>query len=115
MDERELLKVFGQNIKRYRQRAGWSQAGLAEKTDISLNFLGDVERGKKWASPITTVKIARVFNIEVYELYKPENILPDNSNKLLEKYTEDMQNAVKRSILKTQRRYSVKLRLSGRR
>ncbi|MDR1114063.1 MAG: helix-turn-helix domain-containing protein, partial [Candidatus Margulisbacteria bacterium] len=71
MNERELLKVFGQNIKRFRLRAEWSQAELAEEAGISLNFLGDVERGKKWASPVTLVKIADVFKIDAYELFKP--------------------------------------------
>jgi len=95
MTERELLKVLGNNIKLYRGRYNWTQAELAEKINISINFLSDIETGKKWASPITLVKLAHVFNIEVYELLKPADILPDNTNIFMEKYTEDIYAAIK--------------------
>ena len=94
MTERELLKILSANIKLHRRRAKWSQSNLAEKVNISINFLSDIETGKKWASPITLVKLAEVFGIEVYELLKPINILPDSFNHIIEKYTEDIFNAI---------------------
>ena len=94
MTERELLKVLSGNIKLYRGRYDLTQAELAEKINISINFLSDIETGKKWASPITLVKLADVFNINVYELLKPVDILPDNVNIFMEKYTEDIFNAI---------------------
>jgi transcriptional regulator with XRE-family HTH domain len=94
MTERELLKVLSSNIRLYRRRNKWTQAELAEKINISINFLSDIETGKKWASPINLVKLADVFNIRVYELLKPIDILPDNVNIFMEKYTEDIFNAI---------------------
>ncbi|MDR0387924.1 MAG: helix-turn-helix transcriptional regulator [Treponema sp.] len=94
MNERELLGIFSTNIKRLRARMKWSQAELAEKIDISINFLSDIETGKKWASPITMVKFANVFSIEVYELLKPLNVLPDNYSNIIDKYTEDIYEAI---------------------
>ena len=95
MTERELLKVLGGNIKLFRGRFHWTQAELAEKVSISINFLSDIETGKKWASPITLVKLADVFAIEVFELLKPTEIIPDNVNIFMEKYTEDIYTAIK--------------------
>jgi transcriptional regulator with XRE-family HTH domain len=106
MEERELLKVLSTNIKHYRTRLNWSQAELAEKVDISINFLSDIETGKKWASPHTMVKLAGVFNIEAYELLKPEGILPDGTTNVLEKYTED----VYRAISEVRKNYLKKLK-----
>lgn len=94
MNERELLKVLGMNIKQNRTRLHWSQAELAEKVNISINFLSDIETGKKWASPITMVKLAGVFNIEAYELLKPLDVLPDNISGIIEKYKEDVCRAI---------------------
>jgi transcriptional regulator with XRE-family HTH domain len=94
MNERELLKTFGANIKHYRGLFKWSQAELAEKVDISVNFLSDIETGKKWASPVTMVKFADAFNIEVYELFKPEKILPDKAGSIIQKYTSDVLEAI---------------------
>ena len=96
MTERELLKVLSGNIKLYRSQYKWSQAKLSEKIDISINFLSDIENAKKWPSPTTMVKLANIFNINVYELLKPQEILPDNFNPIhfMENYTEDIFTAI---------------------
>lgn len=94
MTERELLQIFSSNIKLYRARFRWSQAELAEKIDISINFLSDIETGKKWASPITMVKFANIFKIKAYELLKPSDVLPENYNSIIEKFAEDVHSAV---------------------
>jgi transcriptional regulator with XRE-family HTH domain len=96
MNEKELYKLFGANIKSCRTRSGWSQAELAERINLSVNFLSDVETGKKWVSPATMLKLADIFHLEVYELFKPEKIFSDRSQKLLSKYTEDVVSAVQK-------------------
>ena len=95
MTERELLKILSENIKLYRGRYNLTQAELAEKVNISINFLSDIETGKKWPSPTTLVKLADVFNIWAYELLKPVDILPDSVNIFMEKYSEDIYTAIK--------------------
>jgi transcriptional regulator with XRE-family HTH domain len=94
MTERDLLKIFSSNIRLYRTRFRWSQAELAEKINISINFLSVFETGKKWASPITMVKFANAFNIKAYELLKPLDLLPDNYDSVIEKFAEDVHSAV---------------------
>jgi transcriptional regulator with XRE-family HTH domain len=94
MNERDLLKILSLNIKQHRTHQRWSQAELAEKINISINFLSDIETGKKWASPNTMVKFADVFKIEVYELLKPSDIIPDKSSDVIKKYTEDIFDAI---------------------
>ena len=90
MTERDLKTILSQNIKRFRGYRKLSQAEFAEKIDISIPFLSDIENGKKWVSPTTLAKIADALNIEVYELLKPEIIIPDNAVDILEKYTADI-------------------------
>jgi len=94
MTERELLKIFSANIRLHRTRFRWSQAELAERINISINFLSDIETGKKWASPITMVKMANVFGVDAYELLKPSDFLPDNKYNLVERFAEDVHSAV---------------------
>ena len=91
MTEQDLRAILSKNIKRFRSYQKISQADFAEKVDISIPFLSDIENGKKWVSPITLAKIADALNIEVYELLKPETIIPDNAVNILEKYTADIQ------------------------
>jgi len=90
MTEFELRAILSQNIKRFRGYRRLSQADFAEKINISIPFLSDIENGKKWASPFTLVKIAEALNIEVYELLKPESIIPDKAANILEKYSSDI-------------------------
>ena len=96
MTERELLRMFSANIKHYRALFKWSQAELAEKADISINFLSDIETGKKWASPTTMVKFADVFHVKVYELFKPEHIMPAKAGSIIQKYNDDIVKAINR-------------------
>jgi transcriptional regulator with XRE-family HTH domain len=90
MSEQDLKYILSINIKKYRRYRKLSQAELAEKVDISIPFLSDIENGKKWVSPYTLRKIANALNIEAYELLKPEKIMPDDSANILETYTSDI-------------------------
>ena len=90
MEEQELRRILSFNIKRYRNYRKLSQEKLAEKLNISIPFLSDIENGKKWVSPRTLAKMANALTVEVYELLRPEQELPDNAVNIIEKYTADM-------------------------
>ena len=105
MTEQDLRAILSQNIRRFRGYRRLSQADFAEKIDISIPFLSDIENGKKWVSPATLVKIAEALNIEIYELLKPEYIIPDNAVNILEKYTDDIQQIFGKIIYKIQDHY----------
>jgi transcriptional regulator with XRE-family HTH domain len=98
MDERDLRYILSINIKRYRNYRKLSQAELAAELDISVPFLSDVENGKKWVSPRTLTKIANVFNIEAFELLKPEKSMPDDSVNIIEKYTADIHSTLSQAL-----------------
>jgi len=92
--EKELHEIFSKNLRRYRCDLDLSQIALAKKTGVSTNFINDIEAGKKWASLATMIKIANIFDVHVYELLKPSNLLPDNLSSILKKYTEDVSTAL---------------------
>ena len=110
MDERYLRYVLSMNLKKYRGYRKSSQAELAEKLDISIPFLSDIENGKKWVSPRTLAKIAEVFNIEAYELLRPEQTLPDNPVNILEQYTADVYAIFGQTLDDLYQRYTAQLR-----
>jgi transcriptional regulator with XRE-family HTH domain len=72
MDGPEIRAVLAQNIKSFRTHREWSQADLAEKADISIPFLSDIERGNKWPYPDTLSKLANALKIDVFELFRKE-------------------------------------------
>ena len=98
MTENELRDIVRTNIKRYRNYRKWTQAEFAEKLDISINFLSDIENGKRWISPASMVKFASVLEIEPYELFKPADISPPSVAALFYKYNDEIVNAVSDSL-----------------
>jgi transcriptional regulator with XRE-family HTH domain len=98
MTENDLRMIVRTNIRRYRGFRQWTQAELAEKLDISVNFLCDVENGKRWISPASMVKIASVLNIEPFELFKPADSPPSVVSTLFSKYNDEVIEAVSSSL-----------------
>ena len=94
MEEQELRGILGNNIKRCRINNSLSQQVLAEKVDISTNFLSDIERCKTWISPSTLVKLASVLNIEPYELFKADAVLLNTEKDILQNYADENIKAV---------------------
>jgi len=97
MTEKELHAILSANLKRYRSRLNMSQVALAQNAGTSINFINDIETGKKWASPTTMIKLANVLQVEVYELLKPPDLVPDNLNSIVKKYTDDVHAALERT------------------
>ena len=64
-----VLQKFGKRIKDLRKINKMSQETLAEKADLSRNFVGALERGEKEPKLITLVKIAEAFNISLSQLF----------------------------------------------
>ena len=79
MDGQEIKSTLGKNIKLVRNERQYSQELLAEKANISITFLSNIERGLKSPKPAVLAQIAEGLGVEVYELFKtnsPPNIAP---------------------------------------
>ena len=98
MTEQELRGILSKNIKRHRQSRNLSQADLAEKLDISVNFLCNIENGNRWVSPQTLVKFASALNIQPYELLKPTEELPSDVTDTLNKCLDEAVVAVTQTL-----------------
>ena len=99
MGGKEIREIFGQNIRKFRNRRNWSQADLAEFADISLNFLSEIERGKKWPHPDTLSKLADALGIRVFELFLEENMdIPLNTQDLMSRFIQDVTLSINKSL-----------------
>jgi transcriptional regulator with XRE-family HTH domain len=85
---------------------------LAEKADISMNFLSEIERGNKWPSSETLQKLADSLDVEVFELFRPEDRGNPDIGKFMERFSKDVtiavQESVKRSLQNVQKQYRKK-------
>jgi XRE family transcriptional regulator, regulator of sulfur utilization len=57
--------LFGQSLRRLRTARGWSQERLAEAAGITLNYVGNLERGEQGPSLHILVRLSRALGIDV--------------------------------------------------
>jgi transcriptional regulator with XRE-family HTH domain len=111
MTEQELCSILGKNIKRFRNLYKMSQESLAEKIDVSTNFLSDIETGKSWLSPKTLVKLAAVLQTRPGDLLQTDDI-PPATDDFVSKCTHEALFAVKQSIENLEQYFLLKERLN---
>ncbi|MCL2184955.1 MAG: helix-turn-helix domain-containing protein [Treponema sp.] len=105
MEDNELRSILSSNIKHYRGLRSWSQVKLAEKIGISTNFLADIETGKSWVSSLTLVKLANCFEIDVYELFLPANIINNETKQIIKNLLSDISVKIEHSIEEISNKY----------
>ena len=101
MANEELRAILGANLRKFRNRREWSQMELAERANISMNFLSEIERGLKWPYPETLQSLADSLEVEVYELFRPKNEADPDIGKHIERFSRDVMIAVEESVKKS--------------
>ena len=97
MDGREIKAILGKNIKFLRTRKGLTQAVLAEKANISIIFISSIERGSKYPQPDILARIAKVLDVEIFELFKGD-LVPSDSKKLITHLSKDIKKKVNTAL-----------------
>ena len=75
MSEEELKKVFSENIKKFRS-GKYTQETLAEKIGVSAQNINNVEGMRRFPRTENLVKIADALEVEVYQLFIPQDKTP---------------------------------------
>ena len=73
MTKEQLTKLIGENICKYREKAGLTQAQLAEKVGVGTPFVSRVERGEKSMKLFILYTIAEALEISCAALLYPES------------------------------------------
>ena len=69
----QFYKQLGKRIKFLREQRGLTQQALAEKSGISLNYLGKIEVAMNKPRLKTIFKIAEALEINPYEFFNFED------------------------------------------
>jgi len=105
MSGQEIKTALGTNIKNLRSHRQYSQAELAERADISITFLSNIERGVKFPKPAILSQLSQALEVEVFELFKTDHIpkavpktIPYNNKKLVTILSKKMNQKVIKAI-----------------
>jgi XRE family transcriptional regulator, regulator of sulfur utilization len=67
-----LRQTIGSNIRRVRESLGWSQEKLAVRAQLSLNFIGNLERGKVNISIDSLSRIMSAMSVRFEDVFHRE-------------------------------------------
>jgi len=65
----KIQEIFAQNLRESRRKCGFTQVQLAEKAEISTNYLAMVELARYIPRVEIIERLANALNVEVYELF----------------------------------------------
>lgn len=65
--------ALGRRIQKLRKKAGFTQEQLAEKAELSLKHLGELERGRGNPSLSSIESLAQAFNIPLSDMFDYEH------------------------------------------
>jgi len=100
MGGEEVKTALGVNIKSLRSYRRLTQAELAERADISIIYLSNIERGAKFPKPAILLQLAEALEVELYELFK-FNHIPKAASKDNKKIIKLLSQEITQKINKT--------------
>jgi len=89
--------LFGRKVRAVREAAGISRELAAEKAGITVNYLGEVERGEKWPSLGITRAVAKALNVSPSVFFEFEDqetdpgLLVEKLHRIIENRTVEQQ------------------------
>ena len=104
METQEIKDILGRNIKYFRFHRQLSQSELAEKADISITFLSNIERGKMFPKVETLSRITKSLNVEVFELFRA-NLIPEDNKKMISRFSKDIAKNVNLAMTEVFKQY----------
>jgi len=104
MEESQLKAILSKKIKYFRLRKQFSQADLAEKAEISITFLSNIERSNNFPQAGTLCSLAKALDVEVWELFKPEEAT-DEQISIIDRISQDFAKQVNLAMEKVYNRY----------
>ena len=68
----DIVKVFGTNLRKYRNELGVSQEKFAEMCGLHRTYISDIERVQRSIALDNVQKIADALGIDTYKLFIEE-------------------------------------------
>ncbi len=68
----DIVRVFGGNVRKYRNEKGISQEKLAELSGLHRTYINDVERFQRSIALENIQRLADALEIETYKLFLEE-------------------------------------------
>lgn len=98
MTENDIRANLARNIKTFRTLQNISQAELAEKADISIPFLSQIECANKFPSPAILARISGALDVKVSDLFSEKGNVKSEDYKFVIEAIKSILNAQVKSF-----------------
>ena len=92
---KNLRDILACNMKGNRRKCGVSQAALAEKAEVSTQYIAMIELSRQFPTPEVLERIAVALGIEAYELFS----VPPSPESSMERLHKDMIREIREVIV----------------
>lgn len=72
LNPESLRYILGLKLRAYRLEHGWGLKDLAKKTGVSVSYLSEIEKGRKYPKPAKLIQLAQALGVEYDELVSPK-------------------------------------------
>jgi transcriptional regulator with XRE-family HTH domain len=93
-----IQETFAKNLRENRRKCGFTQVQLAEKAEISTNYLAMVELARYIPRVEIIERLANALNIEIYELFIVPLSPAMELKKINESIVADLEDIVMKSV-----------------
>jgi transcriptional regulator with XRE-family HTH domain len=97
----DIKEIFADNLRKKRRNRRLTQEKLAEKAEMSLQYLALLEMGRKFPSGEMLEKLATALDIETYELLAVAPSATNELERLHQTIITDMKKIIKEAIIET--------------
>lgn len=92
----EIAKTLGSNLLRLRKAKGFTREELAEKSNLSANYIYGLENGNYLPGCLALIDLSNALNITITELL--EHYIENKKNIFLEKFSQNIDHISERDL-----------------
>jgi transcriptional regulator with XRE-family HTH domain len=93
-----IRKILSSNLKKHREKLGFSQEKLAESAEISTMMVKDIEGCRTWVSDKTLEKLATALKTDIFRLLMPDTSYEEEINKTIRNDLESITQKIRQDI-----------------
>ena len=93
-----LKKVLAANLRKKRSGLGITQARLAEKANVSTQYIAMIEIGRKFPSLEMMERLATALEIDILDFFSPPPLPAEGLLELQNTFFPDLEKSISKSV-----------------
>ncbi|MCL2763748.1 MAG: helix-turn-helix transcriptional regulator [Treponema sp.] len=89
-----LREILASNLKENRRKCGITQSKLAEKAEISTQYIAMIELSRQFPTPEVLERIALALGIEAYQLFSVPASIESSMEKLQKEIIREIRDVI---------------------